>query len=246
MVTFEELKEKFDEWHKTNKDIAFLWKMNTDSKADYLYADMYAKGIAQKWAELLQEAYGADVAIELNSNIEQIAVEVARAYGVAYKQSAYYAKNVQENMNEVAQIGLKAIEPKLDQKRLSNLIDKMNDATTRMAEHLLQKNTVETITRTAVSDTIEANARFHKKAGLHTYMERTQTKHCCKWCQSKLGRYEFGEQPSDFFAIHANCSCQINYSPSKYKLTNIRYETQKIVSKGKTNYVIRKVESNIK
>lgn len=231
MKTYEELFAEFSEWLENDKNVAYLWKLTAEGKADYPLAEMYAKGISEKWAQLLTDAYGSDIAEEF-----EVADEIAQAYKKAYSETAYYTQAVQGNVNQRAKIGMKAIRPKLDEERINNLIDviKSESATAEMKAHLLDKSALQPVTRSAISDTIEANARIQSKAGLHAYVERDPGAGCCKWCNSMAGVYEYGKQPKDFWRIHNDCTCTIEYKPSKYeRASKIRYET--------TNGRVRKI-----
>lgn len=212
--------------------MSYLWELNKSGKATYETADIYAKGIASKMSSMLTDAYGtywSDYieANNLTGSIDDIANEIALAYKKAYTETAYYSKVVQSGINKDAGIGMKAIEPALDDERLSNLIAVIADdeTTIRMEEHLLGEQAIESVTRTAVADTIKVNARIQSKAGLHAYIERDAGAGCCAWCSDIAGKYEYPDVPDDIWRVHAGCTCKFIYRPSKDEIVRIRYET---------------------
>lgn len=225
MKTYSELKEEFNEWLATDKDVQYFWKLNKAGNSNYIYADMYAQGVSKKWAELLTDAYGTEIN-GTNEIIGQISNEIASGYRKAYSESAYYAKNVQNGINAKMNFGIKAIEPKIDEDQISSLITILEDydTTDAMKAHLLSESAIEPVARKAVSETIKANARFQSDAGIYAYVERDAGSGCCKWCSDLVGRYEFGSQPKDFFMVHNGCTCTIDYKPSRSRdAVKLRY-----------------------
>lgn len=249
MKNYDELLAEFKEWVQTDKNVKKLWELNNKGNATYIHADMYAQGIARKWSQLLTDNYGtkaSDWIKEYNNatqkggfeSIEDLAAEISKAYQKAYAESAYYAKNAQNGINAKNRIGMRAIEPKLDNDRLRNLFDKLidTDTTEEMREHLISKKALDSIARSGVTDTIQANARLQSKAGLHAYVSRDASAGCCKWCDSIAGVYEYGTQPDDFWAVHGDCNCKFEYKPSRTAKTDyINFET----SNGKMRKVTR-------
>lgn len=210
-----ELLEAFKSWLINDKSAQALWNKVNNKKATYKDAKSYADRIGDEWARLLAE-YG-DNAIEHLDDISKCMLK-------AYSESAYYTKNLQKNLNEKANIGLKVIEPRIDETRISAMLKKIAE---QNANWLLGSDVVQNIANAAVNDTIEANARFQNNAGLKTTMIRHIDGKCCDWCESisQGGKeFEYGEQPDDFFAMHKDCTCWIEYKTSK--------DTQKIVYSG--------------
>lgn len=215
-----EVLKQFKEWVSTDKTVSYLWELNKSGKATYETADIYAKGIASKMSSMLTEAYG-------DADYSDIVDEVASAYKKAYTESAYFSKVVQSGINKDIGIGMKAVEPAIDDERIVNLMEVLEDenTTTQMAQHLLGEQAIESVTRTAVADTIKANARIQSKAGLHAYIERDAGAGCCTWCSDIAGKYEYPDVPDDIWRVHAGCTCKFIYRPSKDEIVRIRYET---------------------
>lgn len=207
MVEYTELLDEFKKWLEKDDQSQKLWLKANLSKATYKDADRYASGIGKWWSEALTRSYG-------DADYSDAVSEIEKSLRKTYSESAYYAKNVQAGVNKRAKIGMKALEPAIDESRITNLIDKL---VAEDASFLFDTRVIQNIAKSAVSDTVKANARIQKKAGLTT----TMTRHvgaggCCAWCRSVAGGpYEYGDQPADFFSYHDDCSCWIEYSTSK-------------------------------
>lgn len=214
-----ELLDDFKEWVTTNKSAQVLWNKVNKNKATYKDAKQYADKVGEEWSRLLA-TYGEDA--------EQHLDDISKAMLKAYSESAYYSKTLQQNINKNANISLKAIEPRIDETRIKSLLKKIAE---QNANWLLGSDVVKNISNAAVADTVEANARFQSDAGLKTTMIRHTGGKCCDWCEMIAQgerEFEFGEQPDDFFAIHKDCTCWIEYKTAK--------NVQKITYSGGRKY----------
>jgi hypothetical protein len=230
---------EFGKWQKSNNtEYSALWELVRAGKATYEDAQKYSRVVAGKWSELLKKYFGIDADIQ-GLTTDDIARDIENALNQCYRNSSYYASKVQEIINDSVKININAVEGKIDKSRISNLIEKLKageDVTeevllTADTMWLIDKPVVENIAMSAVTDTIQANARLHTDAGLVPYIERKQgAGGCCKWCASVAGRFVYGEQPDDFFKIHKHCNCVITYMPSRDRWQRITYTTN---SKGK-------------
>lgn len=198
--------DDFREWITSDEEIADYWKKVEKGANSYRNAEKYSQIIGKKVSELLENGYEID---EIRPILEK-----------AYKESAYYSKSVLSNINKRYGINLKVLEPRIDDSRIDNFIDKLE---TEDATYLLEPYEIENITRSAVTDTIDYNAREESEAGIYTYITRDTNGKCCDWCESLSGTYIKGQEPKDFWKVHTNCSCSFEYRPSKSKLTHIRY-----------------------
>lgn len=136
---------------------------------------------------------------------------------------------IQELLNKQAGISLKAMKATVNADRVNNLIYKLVGQGEE-GSWMLGADVMGNITRSVVTDSIEANAEFHKEVGLRSYIERDGS-NCCDWCAGMTGRYEYGQQPDDFFKVHKDCNCTILFQPSKRQWQRITYRTEE--SEGK-------------
>lgn len=238
-TVYQKMLSDFMKWQKSNDaEYDNLWKRINSGKATYEDAQKYSKVVAGKWSELLKKYLGVDADTH-GLTVDDMAKGIENALRQCYRNSSYYAAKVQEIINDSVNINVKAVEGEIQKDRIINLIEKLKsceDVTediliTADSEWLIDEPVVENISMSAVTDTIQANARLHTDAGLYAYIERKQGPGgCCKWCNSVTGRFIYGDQPDDFFKIHKNCNCVITYMPSRKRWQRITYTTN---SKGK-------------
>lgn len=233
-TVYQKMLSEFMKWQKSNdEEYADLWELINTKKATYKDAQRYSKVVADKWSQLLMKYFGVDADVKglAPKDIEEC---IENALKRCYANSSYYSSKVQEVINDSVNINVKAVEGKIDKSRIDNLIEKLrngediaNDVLIT-AENLwlIEEGVVENISMSAVTDTLEANAKLHTDAGLTSYIERKQgSGGCCDWCSSVSGRFVYGEQPRDFFKIHKHCNCVINYMPSRQRWQKITYST---------------------
>lgn len=224
---------EFNHWQKDDEKYKFFSTKVREGVANYEDAQEYSKYVAKEWSHLLQKYIGVESDLKGKTN-DEIVDAIEMALKRCYQNSSYYSSKVQEILNNAVKINIKPVEGKIDPTRISNLIEKLKageDIENEMLitlenQWLIEEPVIENISRSAVTDTIEANARLHTEAGLVSYIERKQGPGgCCEWCSSVAGRYVYGEQPSDFFKVHKHCNCVITYMPSRGKWQQITYST---------------------
>lgn len=211
-----QLIEGLKKWLSESEEVKAYWDKINSGKATYQDALGYGGLVANKVSAMLEDEYEGDV--DLSPVIDEIKAD----YTKAYKESAYYAKSVQKVINKSNNIGIRAIEPEIDEDRIEHILTKLVDED---ADWLLGSDVVENIARQAVMDTVKANAKFHEEAGLHAYMSRSGSG-CCAWCAEVSGTYEYGDQPDDFFRSHKGCTCIIHYQPRRGKLQNLSWNNE--------------------
>lgn len=215
MITANDLKSALNDDEKAK---ALIESINNGS-GDYKTAASYAENIGAILQKLLNG--------QLPESPEYAeAAEVLRPLlSSAYNTSGEAAVAVQKTLNSKAGIGLASIKPETDIERINNLIYKLCGGTIEEYGWLLESPALGNFCRSAVTATIVVNAEFQKKAGLPAYIERDSGSGCCAWCDSMAGLYEYGKQPADFFRVHKDCTCVINYMPTKTRWQRISYKT---------------------
>lgn len=215
METYNEMLAEFKEWVTTDKKAQALWDKVNKGKATWKDAKSYALQVGAKWSRLFENKFKntedfANYVDDINKSLHKV-----------YSESAYYTKAVQKDTNMSNKIGMNVVEPRMDEERITNFIDKL---ITGEALWLFGKDAIGNIAESAIADTIQYNARIQSEFGIKAYIERDTGNGCCEWCESLAGRYIYGEQPSDFFAIHKDCTCVFNYHPVKAPTQRMRYE----------------------
>lgn len=137
---------------------------------------------------------------------------VAPVYTQAQKTLITAGKRVQKGLNAKAGIQLEPAELNPDSSRVGHIVKRFKEAESAdTVSFLLGEDVVENIFRSAVNDSIRENARQLDDAGFETYVTRTDDAGCCAWCSTMVGVYRIDDIPSDFWAVHKNCSCEFEY-----------------------------------
>lgn len=220
---YDKMLAEFNAWQDKDKRVQALWKKVNDKTATYTDAKRYADLCGAEWSRILNRY--CDNSAEAND----LLAEIKKVLQKDYSQSAYYSKNVQKIVNDKAKIGMKVLEPRIDESRIDHLIMRLKEGAeegeviTDATKFLIGAAVLQNIATSAVSDTVQANARIQSEAGLYSYVER-DGHDCCEWCASMSGRYIYGEQPDGFFSVHKECTCTITFMPSKTKWQKITYK----------------------
>lgn len=123
------------------------------------------------------------------------------------------AAQIQQQLNEAAKIGLRAVAPKLDEDRVQGIIDKVSDAPLFEDVRWVLNEPIRTLTQSFADDFVRENAEFQFDAGLTPTVTRTVAGNCCKWCRSLAGKYAYPDVPKDVYRRHAYCRCLVTYDP---------------------------------
>lgn len=130
-----------------------------------------------------------------------------------YEQVSEVCMEVQEQANETARIGIKAQKPELNEDRIDGIVNRISSEPYNDVKWLLDAP-IDNFLRSAVDDTVKANADFHYKSGLNPVIKRTTDGECCKWCSKRAGTYPYKpDMDREVFRRHENCSCTVAYYP---------------------------------
>lgn len=222
-MVFNDLKASFDDWLDKNEDIRKLWSRIDEKLADYKDATNYSMLVGKEWSSLLQTAAASDL------SEDELLEIIDDGLKQGYRSTSYYAKRVQQVINSRYDISMKSFEPAIDESRLENLKAKLKETAniagliTNENEWLIGEDVVESVARSAITDTIQYNARMQSEAGLNAYITRDAGAGCCSWCNGLVGVYVYGDEPEDFYRVHKGCTCTITYRPSKTKLERMTF-----------------------
>lgn len=225
-----EVTNKFNKGYKAS-DLSKILESLGESTS-YADASKYAANVGNVMAKALRDTLVPEALPDgkLYYNIANDVVIPALRKATEYAHSGSAA--VQRNINEAAGIPFKPVKPSFNIDRAKNLIDRLTEFVTEDEEEnewLLGDDVIGNFCRSAVNDDIEANAEFDDEAGFTAYVTRSTSGGCCAWCEDMAGTYELGKQPDDFWRMHKDCSCTIDYVPSRTKWSRISY----IMSSGK-------------
>lgn len=235
-MTAQELKQAITAEEQNDATLSRLGRLIESGRADYMTMKQYAERLGDVLSRALGKAFNfADdefIADEIAN--ELFGSTLRNAYRLTTRQSAI----VQKSLNDSAGISINALTPNVNEERIINTVEKLTSAPFGETKFLIGNDSLSNFCYSAVVDTIEENASFQREAGLKSYIERDPGGGCCAWCESKAGRFEYGSQPKDFFAVHKDCTCVITFMPSKRNWAKITYKND---SSGRLRKITERV-----
>ena len=207
-------------------------------KATYKTANEFAIEIG----EILSKALGASISADKLPNgkmyyniAQRLLTDVL---GRNHELVSGYASDVQKNLNQEAKIGMEVQVPELNLDRIAGIVNRFSSEENFEDVSWLLGEPIVNFTQSIIDDTIRKNAEFHAKTGMTPTISRHSTGHCCKWCDSLVGNYIYGEEPNNFYRRHQHCTCVIDYHPKNGKVQNSW--TKKIRNESSNELEIRK------
>lgn len=140
-----------------------------------------------------------------------------------FEEVSGICQDVQQLLNQKANIGIKAVAADLNQDRIDGIIDRVSSAPYKKTQWMT-KGPVVNFSQSIVDDHIKANADFHAKAGLSPKIVRRSSGKCCEWCSKLVGTYRYPEEApdgSDVWRRHNNCRCTVDYDPGEGKVQDV-------------------------
>ena len=233
-----EVQERFERDFGKSEIIRNAFATLKAKKATYKTANEFAIEIG----EILSKALGASLSAyklpdgKMYYNIAQRLL--TDVLGRNHELVSGYASDVQKNLNDEAKIGLKVQVPELNQDRIAGIVNRFSSEENFEDVSWLLGEPIVNFTQSIIDDTIRKNAEFHAKTGLVPTISRHSTRRCCKWCDSLVGNYIYGEEPNNFYRRHQHCTCVIDYHPKNGKVQNSW--TKKISNKSSDELENRK------
>src|SRR5690625_4285495 len=139
-----------------------------------------------------------------------------------HKIVAEISAEIQEQLNKSVGLGLKGIEPQVNQLRIDSIINRV------VAEEVFDdvawilKEPVVNFTQSVVDETIKANVEFQGESGLFPKIIRTAHGHDpCDWCKEMEGTYKYPNVPAGVYGRHDRCRCTVEYDPGDARRQNI-------------------------
>lgn len=120
-------------------------------------------------------------------------------------------KEIQEELNRQAGLGINVSVPKVRQNKIKGIVDRVSSE-----EHFddvawILEEPVINFTHNAVNDLLEENANFQAKAGLKPKIVRTLVGGACDWCVALAGTYVYPDVPREVYRRHERCRCTVEY-----------------------------------
>ena len=216
----EEVKNEFELAYGESEIIRNAFAKLKAKKATYRTANDFAIEIGG----ILSKALGASISADklpdgkMYYNIAQRLL--TDVLGRNHELVSGYASDVQKNLNDEAKIGMKVQVPELNRDRIAGIVNRFSSEENFEDVSWLLGEPIVNFTQSIIDDTIRKNAEFHAKTGLVPTISRHSTRRCCKWCDSLVGNYIYGEEPANFYRRHQHCTCVIDYHPKNGKVQN--------------------------
>lgn len=120
------------------------------------------------------------------------------------------ATQVQDSINKTWGIGLKSTAPVINQDKIDGLVNRISSEDVFDDVAWILAEPVTNFTMSVVDEFIRSDLDFKAASGLTVKATRTVVGHCCEWCASLAGTYDYPDKlPPDFFKRHKFCRCTI-------------------------------------
>lgn len=214
----EKIKKFFSSQIGQSETIKNLLEKLSQKDADYEDAHKYAIEIGELLAKAFEE--NVDTSVLPNGkmyyNIAKKVVEPSLKESFSYVSD--FSIKTQKILNEQAEIGLKVQKPEFNQAKSNGIIRRLADAESFDDIAWILKDPVVNFNQSIVDDTIEVNAKFHSKSGMHPTITRKVSGHACEWCMNLAGTYSYPDDvPNDIYRRHRDCRCIVLYKPANGK-----------------------------
>lgn len=219
----ETITNEFEDLIKNDEVLFGIRKKIKAGKATYQDANRASIRIGELLSKAYQSHLSSDVLPDgtMYYNIAKRVLEPTLKRD--FDEVSGICKDVQQLLNQKANIGIKAVAVDLNQDRIDGIIDKVSSAPYKKTQWMT-KEPVVNFSQSIVDDHIKANADFHAKAGLSPKIVRRSSGKCCEWCSKLVGTYRYPEEApdgSDVWRRHENCRCTVDYDPGKGKVQDV-------------------------
>lgn len=218
----ENIERDFNAAISRNKKLQSIQVMIENGTATYQQANEYAIEVGEALARTFQVHIKSDVLPDgymyyniaeriLNPTLSNNHIIVATA-----------SASVQETLNRSVGLGLKGIEPPVNQLRIDSIINRITAEETFDDVAWILQEPIVNFTQSVVDDTIQANAEFQYESGLYPKIIRVvHGKDPCDWCKSLGGVYKYPDVPEDVYKRHDRCRCTVEYDPGDARRQNV-------------------------
>lgn len=218
----ENIQRDFNTSIRNNKKLSSIREMIDSGTATYEQANEYAVEVG----EVLARTYEVHIKSETLPDGKMYYNIADRVLDPTLKNNhelvAKVSAEIQENLNRSAGLGLKGIEPAVNQFRIDSIINRV------VAEEVFDNvswilaEPVVNFTQSTVDDTIKANVEFQGESGLSPQIIRTAHGNPpCDWCRSMAGVYKYPDVPEDVYKRHDRCRCVVEYDPGDVRRQNV-------------------------
>lgn len=208
-----DIRGTFDSSFRESETIFDVVKKITDKKATYSDAHDYAV----ETGSLLSDAYLKHLSVEMLPDGKMY-------YNIAdrivtptlennYKLVADVNEQIQDILNEQANLHIQAQRPELNRDRIEGIVNRLSNEDDFDLVKWLLDDPIVNFTQSIVDDSIKTNAEFHYQSGLAPKIIRRVSPGACQWCKNLAGTYDYKSEPQDVYRRHENCRCKTDFYP---------------------------------
>lgn len=209
-MTFEEIRELFYQAIVDDKEAQRLYKVISSGKGTYKTASQLAVRVGHDLGKVLKRYFPVE-GEPLDWNIEEL---IPKVLGLDHRIVIDACRDVQNQMNADAHIGMKYQEPLFNMDRAQGIVTELRDHPVFSDIEKSFLDQLENFSQNIVDDSIRDNAAAMWRAGVKSLIVRQVDSKPCEWCSNLAGSYDYGEVSdtgNDVWRRHENCRCTIDY-----------------------------------
>ena len=209
-LKFQDIKQEFQDSVNNDPKCQNLYKKIRSGDASYKTGSQLAVRIGEILGKVLKR-YAPTTSVydwDLNDLLP-------KSLGLDHSMVATACKQIQENMNKDAGLGIKPKEPKFNWDRVNGMIKELEDHADNFGD--IEKSFYDQLcnfSQNVVDDAIRDNMQLMARAGIKTQVVRQAEFKACEWCRDVAGTYDYAEvknQGNDVWRRHDNCRCTIDF-----------------------------------
>lgn len=218
----ENIQRDFNSAISRNEKLQSIQTMIENGTATYQQANEYAVEIGETLARTFEAHITSEVLPDgkMYYNIAERILDptLTNNHNIVARVSA----EIQEDLNRSVGLGLRGIEPRVNQPRIDSIINRVvTEEVFDDVAWMLQEPVVN-FTQSVVDDTIKENVDFQGESGLSPRIIRvTHGNPPCDWCRSMAGTYKYPDVPEDVYRRHDRCRCIVEYDPGDARRQNV-------------------------
>lgn len=209
-LRYEDIKQEFIDTVNADKVCQSLYKKIRSGDASYKTGSQLAVRIGESLGKVLKR-YAPTTSID-EWDLDDL---LPKSLGLDHSMVSTACKQIQEQMNKDAGLGIKPKEPKFNWDRVQGLITELREHPDTFGD--IEKSFWDQLvnfSQNVVDDSIRDNMQLMARAGIRTQVVRQAEFKACEWCRDVAGTYDYAEVKdtgNDVWRRHENCRCTIDF-----------------------------------
>lgn len=209
-LTYEDIKQEFIDTVNGDKVCQELYANIRKGDASYKTGSKLAVRIGECLGKVLKK-YAPTTSID-EWDLDDL---LPKSLGLDHNMVSTACRQIQEQMNKDAGLGIKPKEPKFDWDRVNGMITELREHPDTFED--IEKSFYDQLcnfSQSVVDYAIRDNMQLMARAGVKTQVIRQAEFRACPWCREVAGTYDYAEVKdtgNDVWRRHENCRCTIDY-----------------------------------